>query len=128
VFYHLDITDHAAVDETCKQVIAQHGSPTVLINNAGIGPDGFVIDVPMEVVRRVFETNLVSHYALVRQVLPNMIKHNHGHIVTVASMASFATRAGNAHYAASKAAVHAFHESLSLECQVIYDAPRIRTT
>ena len=70
----------------------------------------------MNEVRKTFETNFFSHYELVKEFLPDMVKHDHGHIVTVASMATFAARAANVHYAASKAATLAWHDGLGLEC------------
>ncbi len=55
-----------------------------------------------------------------------MIQNDHGHVVTVASMASFAGLGEMADYAASKAAALAFHESLSQEIRHWYKSKRVR--
>jgi all-trans-retinol dehydrogenase (NAD+) len=57
-----------------------------------------------------------------------MVKSNHGHIVTVASVASFLAIAPTVAYSCSKAGVLAFHEALTNELKVRYDAPKVRTT
>jgi short-subunit dehydrogenase len=56
-----------------------------------------------------------------------MIKNDHGHIVTVASLAAHGPRTANVAYAASKAAALAFHEGLGLELALYYDAKKVRT-
>lgn len=57
-----------------------------------------------------------------------MIKKNHGHVVTMSSMASFVVHAQNVDYAASKASTLAFHEGLAAELTSRYNAPDVRTT
>ena len=57
-----------------------------------------------------------------------MVERNHGHVVTIASMASFYVVAGIVEYACSKAAALAFHEGLTQEVKHRYNAPGIRTT
>ncbi|KAL1967658.1 hypothetical protein VTN77DRAFT_2915 [Rasamsonia byssochlamydoides] len=57
-----------------------------------------------------------------------MIKRNHGHVVTIASVASFAVLAGNVDYSCTKAAALAFHEGLTQELRHRYHADRVRTT
>jgi all-trans-retinol dehydrogenase (NAD+) len=57
-----------------------------------------------------------------------MIKNKKGHVVTIASMASYAVGAGLVDYASSKAAALAFHEGLAQELKHRYDAPEIKTT
>jgi len=57
-----------------------------------------------------------------------MIKANHGHIVTMASMASFMVHAQNVDYACTKASCLAFHEGLTQELKSRYNANKVRTT
>lgn len=56
-----------------------------------------------------------------------MIANNHGMVVTVSSVAAFATLPNMVDYAASKAAAHSFHEGLTAELKTRYNAPRVRT-
>jgi short-subunit dehydrogenase len=65
---------------------------------------------------------------MVKEFLPAMVKQNHGHIVTLASMASYSVHAGNVDYACSKASALAFHEGLAQEIKSRYKAPKVRTT
>lgn len=106
----------------------QQGEPTVLINNAGISSATPLLQVPEGVVRKTFDVNIISHFLLVKEFLPAMVNQNHGHIVTVASMASFMTQASSVDYACTKAATLALHEGLNQELKILYNAPSVRTT
>ncbi len=65
---------------------------------------------------------------MVKEFIPAMIKKNHGHVVTIASMASYVVHARNVDYACTKASAVAFHEGLSSELKNRYNAPSVRTT
>jgi short-subunit dehydrogenase len=65
---------------------------------------------------------------MVREFLPAMIKKNHGHVVTIASMASFVTVAQMVDYCCTKSSALAFHEGLHSELRSRYHAPNVRTT
>lgn len=69
----------------------------------------------------------MSHFWMVKEFLPAMIKNNHGHVITVASMASFAALGEMADYCGTKASAMAFHESLTQELRYWYNAPKVRT-
>ena len=69
----------------------------------------------------------MAHYYLVQQFLPDMIKNDHGMVVTVASIAGYLSAPSMVDYAASKSAAIAFHEGLSAELVTIYNAPKVRT-
>jgi short-subunit dehydrogenase len=126
-FYSVDITSPIAIHEAATRARHELSDPTVLINNAGVGYMGTIIEEPESNIRRTIEVNTLSHFWLVKEFLPAMIKNDHGHIVTIASMASFAGLGGMADYAASKAAVLAFHESLTQEIRHLYGSKRVRT-
>jgi all-trans-retinol dehydrogenase (NAD+) len=65
---------------------------------------------------------------MVREFLPAMIKKNHGHVVTIASMASFVVASNIIDYGCTKASAIAFHEGLHAELRSKYNAPDVRTT
>ena len=71
---------------------------------------------------------MVSHFALAREFLPHMVAQDKGHVVGLASMASFVTSPGIADYAASKAAVMAFHEGLNQELRWVSRTPGVLNT
>ncbi|KAK5936687.1 hypothetical protein PMZ80_011058 [Knufia obscura] len=127
-FYETELTSSSSISHAVDRIHTHHGHPTVLINNAGIGPEALILNCPLDSVRRTFEVNVIAHYAMVQAFLPDMIAHNHGHIVTTASMASFAPRAACVDYAATKAAVQSFHDGLGVELAMHYGAPGVRTS
>jgi short-subunit dehydrogenase len=104
------------------------GDPTVLINNAGIGSGATILDGSEDFIRKTFEVNIIAHFLMIKEFLPAMIKKNHGHVVTIASMASFIAIAGNVDYSCTKASALAFHEGLASELKSRYHAPGVRTT
>jgi len=65
---------------------------------------------------------------MVREFLPAMIKKDKGHVVTIASMASFIVHAQNVDYSCTKASALAFHEGLLSELRNRYNAPNVKTT
>lgn len=71
--------------------------------------------------------NTLAHFLTVKEFLPSMVRHNHGHVVTMASMASFITVGEMVDYACTKASALAFHEGLSQEIRHWYGATRVRT-
>ncbi|EOD48821.1 putative short-chain dehydrogenase reductase protein [Neofusicoccum parvum UCRNP2] len=73
---------------------ADCGDPTVLINNAGIAHEHTILDGSDEYDERLFRVNVLSHFTLIREFLPGMLSQKKGHIVTVASMASYYSCAG----------------------------------
>ncbi|KAJ6130969.1 hypothetical protein N7523_001429 [Penicillium sp. IBT 18751x] len=127
-FYRADITSSANIAEVAQAIRSDHGDPTVLINNAGVGHDGTILEEPEAKIRQTFEVNTISHFLMVKEFLPAMIKANHGHIVTIASMASFVGIGEMADYCGSKASALAFHESLRQELKAWYNAPAVRTS
>lgn len=72
--------------------------------------------------------NVLSNWYTTKAFLPSMIQANKGHIVTIASTASYIGVAGLADYTASKAAILSFHEALNQELKHHYDAPNVLTT
>ncbi|GMF73078.1 unnamed protein product [Aspergillus oryzae] len=111
----MDLTSSAAIKEIATKIRRDHGHPTVLINNAGVGFGGTILDEPEEKIRLTVEVNTLAHFWTVKEFLPSMIKNDHGHIVNIASMASFVALGEMADYACSKAGALAFHESLTQE-------------
>ena len=127
-YYTMDVTSTSSIKSAAEQIRADHGDPTVLVNNAGVGYDGTILDEPEEKIQRTFQVNTVSHFWTVREFLPAMIKRDHGHVITVASMASFIALGEMVDYCCSKASALAFHEGLTQELRTWYKAKRVRTS
>ncbi|KXJ87875.1 hypothetical protein Micbo1qcDRAFT_215077 [Microdochium bolleyi] len=127
-FYQCDLSDAAAIASTADQVRQDHGDPTVLVNNAGMGNNKMILSVPERSLQSIFAVNIIAPFLLVQQFLPAMVARNHGHVVNLASLASFSVQASNVDYACTKAALLAFHEGLKQELNHVYKAPAVRAT
>lgn len=127
-FYKCDLTSSKAVHETAEAISSDLGTPTILVNNAGLAIGAPICDISDAKLDLIFKVNLISQWYTVREFLPGMLKSRKGHVVTVASMASYTGVAGIADYCATKAGTLAFHECLTQEIRHLYQAPYIRTT
>lgn len=127
-FYRADITSSESIRAAAIKIRAEHGNPTVLINNAGVGKNGPLLQRSEARIRQVFDVNTISHFLMVQEFLPDMIRKNHGHVVTIASLTSFVSLGGSIDYCCSKASALAFHEGLGQELSLWYDAPKVRTS
>lgn len=96
-------------------VVAAVGPVDVLVNNAGIGWIGLVEDMPAEQVRKLFDINVLSLMDLTRRVLPGMLERRRGHVVNVASVASWMAVPPLTVYSATKFAVQGFSDGLRRE-------------
>lgn len=126
-FYQVDLSSSEDISTTASAIRAAHGDPTVLVNNAGIFHHGSILEKPEREIRQTFEVNTISHFLLLKEFLPAMIRKNRGHIVTVASFASFVAVPEMVDYCCTKASALAFHEGLRQELKYWYQAPNVRT-
>ena len=111
----LDVTDEESMTTAVEAIEAESGPVGVLINNAGYGLYGAVEQVPMDDIRRQFETNFFGLVRLTQLVLPGMRQARQGRILNVSSMGGRVTLPGGAFYHASKYAVEAFSDALRME-------------
>ena len=92
------------------------GGPVLaLVNNAGVRADGLALSLSDEDWRVVLDTNLGATYRLTRAALREMIRARFGRVVNIASVVGPRANAGQANYAASKAAVIAFTKTAAVE-------------
>ncbi|KAF2465598.1 NAD(P)-binding protein [Lindgomyces ingoldianus] len=127
-FYKCDITSRVQVHEAGEAIRSDFGSPSILVNNAGIGNANTILESSPEGLRTIFEVNLLSHWNTVQEFLPDMIAKKKGHIMSVASLAAFFGLAGMTDYSCTKAGLIAFHEGLTQELKHRYSCPQIKTT
>ena len=114
--YRLDVADETAVREHADEVIAAHGVPDVLINNAGVGHAGSFLDTSSEDFDRVLRINLGGVVNGCRAFAPAMAERGQGgHIVNMSSMAAYTPQRGMNAYATSKSAVFMFSDCLRAE-------------
>lgn len=127
-FYKTDVTDPASLKQSADAVRRDFGEPTILINNAGVTRPATILGITNEFLNTIFKVNTMCHWTTVKEFLPDMIKKDHGHIVTIASVASFVALPGGADYGCTKASALAFHEALQTEMKFAYNAPNVLTS
>ncbi|HJQ29480.1 MAG TPA: SDR family NAD(P)-dependent oxidoreductase [Rubrobacter sp.] len=111
----LDVTDEDSMRSAVEEVERREGAVGVLVNNAGYSQSGAVEAVPMEKVRRQFETNFFGLARMCQLVLPGMRRQGYGRIVNLSSMGGRLTFPGAGYYHASKHAVEALSDALRFE-------------
>jgi NAD(P)-dependent dehydrogenase (short-subunit alcohol dehydrogenase family) len=111
----LDVTDEESMRSAVEEVERVEGAVGVLINNAGYSQSGAVEEVPMEKVRRQFETNVFGLARMCQLALPGMRRQGFGRIVNLSSMGGKLTFPGGGYYHASKHAVEAISDALRFE-------------
>ncbi len=114
----LDVTNPTQIKEAISSIVEKWGRIDVLINNAGYGIFGALEEVSDQEVRSLFDTNFFGTMNVTRAVLPIMRNQKSGRIISLGSMASFACDPGGSAYDASKFAIAAMSETLSLEMGV----------
>jgi 3-oxoacyl-[acyl-carrier protein] reductase len=111
----LDVTQDDSIKALFKDIKAEFGAPTVLVNNAGITKDNLLMRMKDEEWDDVINTNLSSIYRLSKACLRDMMKAKTGRIVSIASVVGSTGNPGQANYAAAKAGILGFTKSLAQE-------------
>jgi NAD(P)-dependent dehydrogenase (short-subunit alcohol dehydrogenase family) len=111
----LDVNDEASMQAAVDRVVQAEGAVGVLVNNAGYSQSGAVESVPMDQVRRQFETNVFGLLRMCQLVLPGMRAQRWGKVVNISSMGGRLTFPGGGLYHATKYAVEALSDALRFE-------------
>src|SRR6202453_2906194 len=111
----LDVTDEQSRVAAVRRVEAEHGAVGVLVNNAGHGGGGPVEEVPLSLVREVFDTNVFGLIRMCQLVLPGMRAQRAGLIVNLGSAAGLVTPPTGCPYAMTKYALESLCDALRLE-------------
>ena len=111
----LDVTDEASMRAAVEEVERREGAVGILVNNAGYSQSGAVEEVPMEKVRRQFETNVFGLVRVCQLALPGMRRQGWGRIVNISSMGGKFTFPGGGYYHATKHAVESISDALRFE-------------
>ncbi|HEX8595528.1 MAG TPA: SDR family oxidoreductase [Pseudomonas sp.] len=110
----LDVNDAAALERLAGEFERQVNGLDVLINNAGYGAMGPLLDGGVEAMQRQFETNVFSVVGVTRALFP-ALRRNKGLVVNIGSVSGVLVTPFAGAYCASKAAVHALSDALRLE-------------
>jgi len=114
--YALDVSDAEAVEAFAERVSAEHGVPDIVVNNAGIGHVGGIMDTPAEQFDRVLDVNLGGVVNGCRSFARRQVERGTGgHIVNVSSVAAYVPHKSLSAYCTSKAATFMFSDCLRAE-------------
>jgi 3-oxoacyl-[acyl-carrier protein] reductase len=111
----LNIADDDSVQAAIKDMQGNEGSPTILVNNAGITRDNLLMRMKSDEWDDVISTNLSGAYRVSKACLRGMMKARKGRIISIASVIGVMGNAGQANYAAAKAGIIGFSKSLARE-------------
>jgi 3-oxoacyl-[acyl-carrier protein] reductase len=111
----LNIADNESVQAAIKDMQGNEGSPTILVNNAGITRDNLLMRMKADEWDDVISTNLSGAYRVSKACLRGMMKARKGRIISIASVIGVMGNAGQANYAAAKAGIIGFSKSLARE-------------
>jgi len=111
----LNVADDESVQAAIKDIQGNEGSPSILVNNAGITKDNLLMRMKAEEWDDVIATNLTGLYRVSKACLRGMMKARKGRIINIASVIAVMGNAGQTNYAASKAGMVGFSKSLARE-------------
>ncbi|GAA3806729.1 SDR family oxidoreductase [Nocardioides panacisoli] len=111
----MDVRERASYAAMLDAAVAEHGPVDVLVNNAGVMPNGAFLDGDEAIDRLVLDVNVTGVLHGMRLVLPGMVDRGRGHVVNVASLAGKFPVPGLAVYNASKYAVVGLTAATRLE-------------
>lgn len=111
----VDVADSKAVAAAGEKILAEAGRVDILVNNAGVTKDGLLMRMSDEDWDTVLNTNLKGAFSFTKAFARSMVKQRSGRIINVASIIGLIGNAGQANYAASKAALIGFTKSVARE-------------
>lgn len=103
--YKVDVSDFESVNSAVQKVLNDFHTIDVLVNNAGITRDNFLVKMDIEDWNRVIAINLTGTFNCGKAVLPTMMEKMSGVVVNVSSVVGVYGNIGQSNYAASKAGV-----------------------
>ena len=111
----VDITNTTQLTETLEELANQLGGIGILVNNAGITRDKFMMQMDDDDFDKVIAVNLRAAFVATRVVARSMVRNKFGRIISISSVAGVIGQAGSANYAASKAGLIGMTKSIARE-------------
>ena len=111
----LDITDSSRFTATLEELAEQYGGIGILVNNAGITKDNLILRMSNEDFDAVLNVNLRAAFVAMRTASKSMIRNKFGRIISLSSVSGVIGNAGQANYAASKAALIGLTKTVARE-------------
>lgn len=103
VFYQTNIMSANSLSEVATVIRKCHGDLTIIVNNACSFYQGTILEKSEELLRRTFSVNTISHFLIMKEFLPALIRNYRGHVITITSVASFVAVGEMVDYCCSKA-------------------------
>jgi len=111
----LDVSSSDSVDTVVKEITAEFGAPTILVNNAGITRDNLMMRMKEDEWEQVVNTNLTSVFRVTKACLRGMTKAKFGRVISISSVVGSMGNGGQTNYSAAKAGLEGFSRSLAAE-------------
>jgi short-subunit dehydrogenase len=116
VSVHLaDVADRARMEALVEEVLAEHGSVHVLVNNAGVTVGRSFVDHSWDDLDWIIGIDLWGVLHGCKVFLPHLLREDEAHIVNVSSLAGFVAFPLQSSYSAAKSAVYGFSDALRIE-------------
>ena len=113
--FTLDVADESLVKDMVNSVKKEFGKIDALINNAGIASLNHSLTTPYDTIKSIFETNMFGTFLFIREVAKVMVRKKYGRIINFSTVAAGIRLEGEASYAARKAAVANFTQTVAKE-------------
>jgi 3-oxoacyl-[acyl-carrier protein] reductase len=110
----VDVSDPAQVEAAVERVAIELGTPTILVNNAGIIRDNLIFKMPVEDWDAVMNVHLRGAFLMTKAVQTHMTAEMYGRIINISSTSAQGNR-GQVNYSAAKAGVQGFTKTLAIE-------------
>src|SRR5271167_514319 len=113
--FAVDVADSAAVNAAAEKILADCGKVDILVNNAGVTRDGLLMRMSDEDWDTVVDTNLKGAFHFTRALTRAFVQQRSGRIINISSVIGLIGNAGQCNYAASKAGLIGFTQSVARE-------------
>jgi 3-oxoacyl-[acyl-carrier protein] reductase len=113
--YRCNVADADAAAKTCKDIVADMGPVSVLVNDAGIVRDSLLMRMSEDDFTSVLDVNLKGAFHMIKGLARSLMHAPEARIVNVSSIVGLAGNAGQANYAASKAGLIGLTKSVARE-------------
>lgn len=114
-FCKLNVAEKANCESVAQGILEKHGKLDILINNAGIGHVGTLLETTEEDLDRLFAVNVRGMFSLTKAFLPSMIERNYGVIINTASIGGVVAIKDRLAYTTTKFAVVGFTKCVTLD-------------
>ena len=114
-YYQLDLSDVSNISSKMEEIVNKHPDISIIVNNAGLTSDNLLLRMKFEQWQKVINTNLTSNFAIIKSILPNMLKNKNGKIIGISSVVALSGNPGQTNYVSSKSGMIGFYKSIAHE-------------